>query len=196
MEKIRRHTFETNSSSTHTITISKYQKPREENIPRNLTRTTGKVFDIVEYGDCGGDDETYACDTMRTEVEKLSFIINMVASVASDLYYNSEDYDDLWDSNKVEDNEYITQCFNKFVSMDLFIWLKEAVLEETGTMINYVQPESNWFPFYETTYDENDGVEEILCANDKEKFKNRVKEIIFDGDIVIENEVCPYGMER
>lgn len=190
MKTIRTNTFETNSSSTHSITISKYQKPREDDIPRNLTRDTGKLLSVVEYGDCGGSDEEYACNTLRTETEKLSFIINMIASVVEDTH------DDMWDYDRRNEKGYNEEVFEKMIKTDLFIWLQEAVLEETGTMINYVQPESNWFPFYETTYDENDGIEEILCTNDKEKFKNRVKEIIFDSDIIIENEVCPYGMER
>lgn len=63
-------------------------------------------------------------------------------------------------------------------------------------MINYVMSDNNWFPFYETTYDEDDGISEILSVKDKDKFKQKVKDIIFDKDVTIENEVCPYGMER
>ena len=190
MKTIRKNTFETNSSSTHSITISKYQKPREDDIPRNLTRDTGKLFSAVEYGDCGGGDDEYACDTLRTETEKLSFIINMIASVVEDTH------SDMWDCNRREDIDYNKKIFKKMVKTDLFVWLQEAVLEETGTMIDYVQPENDWFPFYETTYDEWVGIEELLQVSNKEKFKNKVKKIIFDKEIFINNEVCPYGMER
>lgn len=190
MKTIRKNTFETNSSSTHTITITKYSKPREENIPRNLTRDTGKLFDITEYGGCGGDDDTYACDTLRTEIEKLSFIINMIASVCDN------EYGDMWDFDKRDVEGYNEEIFQKLIETDLFIWLKEAVLEETGTMINYVMPDGYIFPFYETTYDESYGIKHILETDNKAKFKKKVKEIIFDKDTIIENEVCPYGMER
>lgn len=190
MKKIRYGSFETNSSSTHTITISKYQKPREENIPRNLTKITGEMFNIAEYGDCGGDDETYACDTIRTEVEKLGFIINMIASICQNKY------EDMWDFNKRDIKGYNEEIFQKLIKTDLFTWLKESVFEETGTMINYVMPEGYLFPFYETTYDENRGISSILSTESKDEFKKKVKEIIFDKDVIIENEVCPYGMER
>ena len=190
MKTIRENTFETNSSSTHSITISKYQKPREDNIPRNLTRDTGKLFSAVEYGDCGGSDEEYSCDTLRTETEKLSFIINMIASVVDNTH------SDMWDYNRRNDDSYNREVFEKMVKTDLFVWLQEAVLEETGTMIDYVKPNNNRFPFYETTYDECVGIEELLQVSDKEKFKNKIKEIIFDKDVFIDNEVCPYGMER
>lgn len=191
METIRVNTFETNSSSTHSITISKYQIPRENNIPRNLTKDTGKLYDIEEYGDCGGGDETYACDTLRTEVEKLSFIINMIASVIE-----NGSLQDKFDYKQRENEQYIKEYFNIMVNSDLFRWLKEVVIEETGTEINYIQPTNNWFPFYETTYDETQGISSLLDTNDKDKFKARVKDIIFNKDIIIENEVCPYGMER
>lgn len=190
MKTIRTNTFETNSSSTHSITISKYQKPREDDIPRNLTRDTGKLFSVAEYGDCGGGDEEYACDTLRTETEKLSFIINMIASVVEDTHY------DMWDYDKRNESGYNEKIFNQMIKTDLFVWLQEAVLEETGTMIDYVKPNNNRFPFYETTYDECVGIEELLQVSDKEKFKNKIKEIIFDKDVFIDNEVCPYGMER
>ena len=31
---------------------------------------------------------------------------------------------------------------------------------------------------------------------EKEAIISEIKDIIFDKDIIIENEVCPYGMER
>ena len=102
----------------------------------------------------------------------------------------------MWDYEKRDIPGYNKEIFQKLTNTDLFIWLKEAVLEETGTMINYVMPDNNWFPFYETTYDENRGISSILSTESKDEFKKKVKEIIFDKDVIIENEVCPYGMER
>ena len=73
--------------------------------------------------------------------------------------------------NAIGNMFYIT--FNQMIKTDLFVWLQEAVLEETGTMIDYVKPDNNWFPFYETTCDECVGIEELLQVSDKEKFKNK-----------------------
>ena len=114
----------------------------------------------------------------------------MIASVVEDTHY------DMWDYDKRNESGYNEKIFNQMVKTDLFVWLQEAVLEETGTMIDYVKPNNNRFPYYETTYDECAGIEELLQVSDKEKFKNKIKEIIFDKDIFINNEVCPYGMER
>lgn len=193
METIRSGAFETNSSSTHSITISTYQKPREDNIPRNLTRDTGKTFLVAEMGDCGGSDETYACDTHRTEIEKLRFVINMIATLM-----DAENDDGIyWDFNRRAEKGYNEKCFEEMVHDKYFQWLTEAILEETGTMIEYKRPEDiSWFPFFDTTSDENNGIDALLHAEDKEHFKKTVKNIIFNKDVIIENEVCPYGMER
>jgi len=69
MKLVRNNVFETNSSSTHSITISRYERPAENNIPRNYEG----IYAISQYGDVGGSDETYACDTHNTEVSKLRF---------------------------------------------------------------------------------------------------------------------------
>ena len=114
----------------------------------------------------------------------------MIASVVEDTH------DDMWDYDRRNEKGYNEEVFEKMIKTDLFVWLQEAVLEETGTMIDYVRPENDWFPFYETTYDECIGIKDLLQVSDKEKFKNKIKEIIFDKDVFINNEVCPYGMER
>lgn len=62
---------------------------------------------VVEYGDCGGGDEEYACDTLRTETEKLSFIINMIASVVEDTH------DDMWDYDRRNEKGYNEEVFEK-----------------------------------------------------------------------------------
>ena len=191
MINIRRNVFETNSSSTHSITITKYEKPKENNIPRNLETT----YKVEEYGDVRTGDDNYDIDKHNNEVNKLRFIVNMIASV-----YEYKDDDFEYDKRK--DKEYIKESFNKLINRDLFVWLKEAVLEKTGTEIEYVQPENNWFPFFETPYSEDEDIETLLHIEkdgdkyNENKFKDRVKEIIFNNDIIIENENCPYGMER
>lgn len=195
MKLIRNNVFETNSSSTHSISICRYEKPQENNIPRNYK----DVYMVSEFGDVGGGDETYACDTHNTEVSKLRFLINMIASV----YENSDAYQE-WDYNRREEKGYKEEQFNKLVNQDLFVWLKEVVFDETGTEIGFEELGNDyWFPFFETTYSENSSIEDMLDIEEdengkynKDKFKNRIKDIIFNSKVYIENENCPYGMER
>lgn len=193
MKTIRKGTFETNSSSTHSITICKKKKPIELLIPRNSV----VPYMVEEYGDVSYSDETYDKDVHNNEVNKLRFLINMIASI-----YDESLLSDEWDYNERDNVEYNKQYFKKLINSELFVWLKEVVAEETKTEIEYVQPSGDWFPFFETTYSENDSIENLLCLKkegnsyNEELFKNRVREIIFNNDIVIENVNCPYGMER
>ena len=60
-----------------------------------------------------------------------------------------------------------------------------------------------WFPFFETTYSEDSSIEDMLDIEEDEngkynekQFKARIKDIIFNSKVYIENENCPYGMER
>ena len=194
MKLIRNSVFETNSSSTHSISIKRYERPKSNDIPRNYDG----IYMISDYGDVGGGDETYACDTHNTEIGKLRFLINMIASIYEDsnLYMK-------WDCDKKDDIDYKNEQFINLINQDLFIWLKEVIYEETGTQIEFEQPSHNWFPFFETTYTEDGDLESLLDAEkdddgnyNKEKFKARIKDIIFNNTVYIENENCPYGMER
>lgn len=194
MKLVRNNVFETNSSSTHSISICRYEKPQENNIPRNYK----DIYMVSEFGDVGGSDETYACDTHNTEVSKLRFLINMIASV----YEDSELYGD-WSYEKKDDEVYKKEYFRKLITQDLFVWLKEVVFEETGTEIEIEMPSNNWFPYFEQTYTEYDSIENMLDIEEdengkynKDKFKTRIKDIIFNSKVYIENENCPYGMER
>ena len=194
MKLVRNNIFETNSSSTHSISICRYEKPQENNIPRNYK----DVYMVSEFGDVGGSDETYACDTHNTEVSKLRFLINMIASVYEDgeLYGN-------WEYERKDDKIYKKEYFRKLITQDLFVWLKEVVFEETGTEIEIEMPSNNWFPYFEQTYTEYDSIKNMLDIEEdengkynKDKFKTRIKDIIFNSKVYIENENCPYGMER
>lgn len=194
MKLVRNNVFETNSSSTHSISICRYEKPQENNIPRNYK----DVYMVSEFGDVGGSDETYACDTHNTEVSKLRFLINMIASV----YEDSELYEN-WEYERRDDETYKKEYFRKLIIQDLFVWLKEVVFEETGTEIEIEIPSNNWFPYFEQTYTEYDSIENMLDIEEdengkynKDKFKARIKDIIFNSKVYIENENCPYGMER
>lgn len=194
MKLVRNNVFETNSSSTHSISICRYEKPQENNIPRNYK----DIYMVSEFGDVGGSDETYACDTHNTEVSKLRFLINMIASV----YEDSELYGN-WEYERKDDEIYKKEYFRKLITQDLFVWLKEVVFEETRTEIEIEIPSNNRFPYFEQTYTEYDSIENMLDIEEdengkynKDKFKARIKDIIFNSKVYIENENCPYGMER
>ena len=76
----------------------------------------------------------------------------------------------------------------------MFACLKEVVEEETGTEIEFIKPTNyNYFPYFEEAYNENGYVKDLLHVEingttlNKEKFKARLKEIIFNKEIIIKD---------
>lgn len=80
MIKIRRNVFETNSSSTHSITIEEYYEPRER---------TFQYTKIPHHIDIDIDDTEFNEDGDNlTEWQKLNALIDFIAG-----YYGDEDLD-------------------------------------------------------------------------------------------------------
>lgn len=83
--------------------------------------------------------------------------------------------------------------FEKMVNHDLFACLKEVVKEETGTEIEFIKPYGKWFPYFEEAHDDDEYARDLLHVEiegttlNKEKFKARLKEIIFNKEIVIKD---------
>ena len=139
MRQIRNSVFETNSSSSHSVSIGPVKKKEvNKNIPRNIT-----LYEVPEYEVANGHENRTVSNTLMTEVSKLSFLFNLVATCIRNEY---EDY-----------NDYIVTTFSclcgravsesdpadqrKAVSQDLIYmrWLREMVQEETGTLIKNTQ---------------------------------------------------------
>ena len=83
--------------------------------------------------------------------------------------------------------------FEEVINSNMFVWLKEVIKEQRNTDIVYKSDQS-YFPYFETTYDEDRSIEEILkCDTDDEKsFKERITEIIFDENYIIEDKENEY----
>jgi hypothetical protein len=100
-----------------------------------------------------------------------------------------------------DDNDELTydkDNFKEFLSQPKFKWLKELVKEERNTDVIYTDQSNSSFPYYETTYDDDNGIEYIFSArnkydlSDESDFKKRCKEIIFDKTICIEDKENEY----
>lgn len=176
MKQVRRGVFETNSSSSHSITITKWEPPKEMDILRNSV----EVFKVAEMGQAG----EYQKVTHESEIDKLRFVINMIAQAYEELTWGeSEEY--VKSFNNVP--------FEKLVNHDLFACLKEVVKEETGTEIEFIKPNGNRFPYFDMAFDDDKYTKDLLDIEiegttlNKEKFKTRLKEIIFNKEIIIKD---------
>lgn len=169
--QIRRGVYETNSSSTHSVSIYNNSK----NIPKNSEVI---LNDTYEYG-----------TDIFDELGKLNYVVTMLASIVE----RKCDYDEL----KVK-------SFEDLINLNWFKWLSDVVKEESNTEVVYKCPTSwdgsdkSYQPYYDTTYDEYDSIETIFVGDDEDtldnevKFKNRVKDIIYNPSVVIEDKENEY----
>lgn len=122
MKKIRNNVFETNSSSTHSLTIG---------------RSLGK--DYVPYGKNlkikWFDEES----TLTTLQEKVSYLVSHIASW---YVYNAEDYEDLieqvkdnWDFKRIE--IYVKENFDKDIVFPKYDGDIEDMIEINHQLISW-----------------------------------------------------------
>ena len=169
-KQIRFGVFESNSSSTHSLTIKNRSKLYYNDIPKNSTI----IFD--DFYEVGTD--------IFDELGKFNIVVTMLASIVE---YEC-DNDDL----EVE-------SFEEMINLNWFKWLADVVKEESNTEVIYEKPKyGNYVPYYNTTYDEYNTVKDIFTnddedvMNDEAKFKERVKYLIYNPSIIIESKENEY----
>ena len=105
---------------------------------------------------------------------------------------------------KCDYDELKVESFEDLINLNWFKWLSDVVKEESNTEVVYKCPTSwdgsdkSYQPYYDTTYDEYDSIETIFAGDDEDtldnevKFKNRVKDIIYNPSVVIEDKENEY----
>lgn len=173
--QIRVGVFESNSSSTHSVSIYNSSKRVFSDIPRD----SEIILD---------DSHIYGTDIFD-ELGKLNYVVTMLASIVE---INCED-----------DEMDMIESFDEMVNLNWFRWLAEVVKEESNTEVVYKCPvrysgKNNPFPYYSTTYDEDDSIESIFTGYkldimyDETQFKERVKDIIYNPSVIIEDKENEY----
>lgn len=168
MKRIRTSIFETNSSSTHSISMLRLPLPTNP-IPRN-EHIILELYDYIS----AGEKVFY-----RTSLSKLCFLINLLIIYVVDHLgnYNIQTYDD-------------------FIKWSPYTWLEEVVYEMTRSTFeigkDYIVDEFPFLKYYKKLPDLDDsGVLRLfrcIRENDKDTFKETVNIIIFDDDAVIVDE--------
>lgn len=173
--KIRRGVFETNSSSTHSVSIYNREKLVFSDIPKNS--------EVII------DGKNPSTTDIFDELGKLNFVVTMLATIVECEH---------------DDDELKIESFDDMVSLNWFKWLAEVVKEESNTEVIYKCPtyydgrNKSYVPYYDTTCDENDSIEYIFTdgdssiMNDETKFKERVKDIIYNPSVIIEDKENEY----
>lgn len=188
---IRQGTFETNSSSSHSLIIKRKEESSLDTFPRN----SDKVFRLSEYGVSNGYEEYPDIYKLASEVSKARYMLNFITTY---IKFNLEEYPDVgyWcDEKQTIKNE--NRTFSILIQQTPFVWFKELLEEATGTKFVFVDPSYDCFPYYDVIYGDDEIAEEFLVDfKDKDKFKNAVKNIVFNEDVVIIDADIPYGYEE
>lgn len=183
MKQIRNGIFETNSSSTHTLTIKQWERNDDQNIPLDSQEIFMIDWPKLKEARYGDDFEV----TFDSQVGKASFILAMIADI---IRWGNEEIFDSYSNEKKDDKVYVQNYIDSVMNNKLFNWLKEATYDWTGTHVDFVRPSheeivSSWGDFENYSDDELSNSDQ-LSANSESSFKRRVTEIIFDSTFAIE----------
>ena len=158
---IRRNVFETNSSSSHSISIE-HVDASDLIIPRDTTiEITGTLDDCF----------------LRTQMQKLNFVVSIVASIIEDEYYENSAETSLPSVEAVINNR-------------LFTWITDVVKENSNTHLIFKGTRKR-FPYFNTTYDDDESALMLITnhqpdlINDEEKFKDIIKNIIYSEGVLV-----------
>ncbi|MBO5435303.1 hypothetical protein J6A31_05760 [bacterium] len=168
--QVRYGVFETNSSSTHSLTIHRRKAPKFTFIPKN---------DVITI------DGSYVVDTddVYDEFGKLNYIVYILASSIFEMGY--------------DEDKFLSLTFDQMVQLDWFKWIADVINEVSNTVVKYVIPEDAKnnpkakVPYYPSAYDTDEALIDIITGNntdmlhDEAAFKARMKEIIYDPEMII-----------
>lgn len=203
MKIIRIGLFETNSSSSHSVSIG-MRKPKE--ITNDIPRNSDRPFEIAEYFTADGDESETVINTIMSENYKTSFIFAVILERLGCLYDGLEDERtgianlcgvDPNVLKEIESENDLRNAYKTLLTENLIYtqWLKDVVYEETGTKITFKTPNTrDWFPYMRTPYNssyadpDDEFYYELMSTlenNDEVKFKSLAREIIFNKEIII-----------
>ena len=168
MESIRKDVFETNSSSTHTLTIKEYKQ-------EYLSPSSTLVVDFINTDDC---------TVLSTLKEKVSYLVSQII----DKYkYNVYDYDDL--KEQVE-RDYDFQRIANYVMTK---FNKKVVLPKSYKVHSYVDEDGDTHNDLDEIVNIN---HQIRCTSLEELLEDLVTEHhdLLD-DVLSENTLIEFGRD-
>lgn len=185
MLKVRHQVYETNSSSTHSLTIRKLSS-KQTTIPEN------SEFDICrEIGFVSNE-------TAVSEMQKLRYLVSLVALYMEYKADHNEAFDDDYYGYYGEKSTAGWRRYQKDIfSFPWLVWLCEVVKEERDTILFFDKNVSDFPYISETDGFEDDYVWEVLGfskedRDNKDIVKEKFREIIFNPEIILEDKVEEY----
>lgn len=152
MKQIRNNVFETNSSSTHSITIN--------GLKDNMVLPYEKDNIEISFGEYGWEQERYS-----SYQDKLSYVLTMIQ------YHLPYSYD----SEEMGKN-----IVNTILSSNYYKWLEEMVWDYCKKTLSVEEGGSDWSPAGYIDHQSTDILDE-WWSDDEGKFKDSMKDFIFNS---------------
>ena len=180
---IRKGVFESNSSSSHSISIVN----KEKDVLRTFPRNSEYCIRLQESDIANGDELYTVTHKLISEVAKAQFILNIIATYID---YNEYKYPEVayWidHENHIKNDN---RNFETLIKQKPFVWFKEVLEEETGSKFEFEKPYDNnyGYPYYLYACDSDYGLESIFKCDwqDEKSFKDLMRNIVFNDNVVI-----------
>lgn len=163
MKQIRRSVFETNSSSSHSISMTS----RADNF---VNPKTEYIYDTAEFGEYGWENEWYGSVN-----GKLNYVFTMIQYHIKHPKYTAE-------------FSYEEKVIDRVFNSSYFKWLKELFLDYVGRELIVNKPvyvEGSFsYPLGYIDHQSTDILDE-WWADDEKTFKENMKDLIFNNRYAI-----------
>ena len=188
-QTIRFETFETNSSSYHSVSIHrkgyrKEEEPLEFEIGKPITLDGRIKYKTI------GDTDSYTF-TSRTKLDKTNMLLRYIDDRIDDWVCEQPEYEKI-DRSKLEYHDIKKIKRELALRCPLIVALKELIEEYIQAEVTFRFSE-NWKDYFDSVYPENLSVYDIFKLDDAglgdvAKIKEAYKNIIFDDEIEITEE--------
>lgn len=187
MKTVRKNVFETNSSSSHSLTLKKVKQVVDK-IPEN---TSFDIFEIFLSNDC----LPMLSNVVYNEMGKLYYLSELIACHINNLYgskFHSEFTTEGVNTYSLND-EMAEKAFEQYKEEieknNWFTWLKEVVKEDRGSEM-VIKKHTKDYPFYNLwrfNMPDCDIVDTLGLIrgsiNNEEYMKKRFREILYDPTV-------------
>lgn len=188
-QTIRLETFETNSSSYHSVSIHRKGYRKEE---EPLEFEIGKPVTLdgrIKYKTIGGTD-SYTF-TSRTKLDKTNMLLRYIDDKIEDWVCEQPEYEAM-DRTKLEYRGIRETKRRISLNCPLIVALKELIEEYIQAEVTFRFSE-NWNDYFDSVYPEDLSVYDIFKLDDAglediTKLKEAYRDIIFNDEIEITEE--------
>lgn len=188
-QTIRIETFETNSSSYHSISITRKSDKAKEKLQEIEVGKTTILTGRIKYKTIG-DTSSYTF-TSRTKLDKANMLCRYISAKVDSIIYDLPEYDD-YIAKATSDEERKDRRREVGLNQPLFTALVKAITNYTNASVEYDFSHSDrWDDWFEPVYAECEDLSDIIGTDEYDNEEILIEaytKVIFDDDLEITEE--------